>query len=932
MSKPSLQHSSRNIDIKQFGLALIGACLAYILAAIFLFFFMDIYPKYAANVQPLLVNGRWQDSAYDSLPVKVFFGFVFITAPVLAYVFSRLSRTSRHFSLLHILGILLLFTPLTWGVGRIVSGNGDNSGLFIIIACIGYLFLLLLMPAKGLLHDVFTILKQKLHDLCMSKAQIASVMMGIVLVGLGWGIFMIAFDKDAPVAGTKIGMILVLMLIGLILAVSQGYDYLKHKLLLSQNAQRIKSILADGFVWLIIALCVFPSDIIEVTTNIFPDPHVILYLLGPALYHAYGTGLVPGLDYYSQYSLGAGPLFTPLIADSLFATYSHYILLAVVFISIFYGILYHLLRGLFNSRIWAFAITFTTLIINFSTKTWLAAPSALPFRYPLLPLFVWFFAKTLANKPQRNNIFLNISTGLIIGLSIVANTETGIFMFFAAIGGYFLFYRFHKSFWLESVLTGVSALVSFILIGFFLFGSGMFTLRFFSGMFEAVLAFGTGFGDFPMVWGELQSVMYNTAAPMVSLATIGWIAATSQNDSKSISPQQYSYLTVFSLLSIFFLLKYLNRSFQQTWLVSSINYIIVIGWWLQYFLKNIFAGHSENRKNNGSGVCGTGYVLASTSLAIFTLLFFTYASINIGEPPVREDAPVGLNAFGYWPSLAKSVFSNYHPSVFENEPRDDADEPTQGNIDFITAFTNHGDRISVFTDNDFAYYYAAQRAHQFGFIPGKWTLFNYYIDKWIAEKASPVFVESVPELIVPEVNSVLMANYLSYRSPTDGKLSVFLLFEHGDEITFKPAAPSGINNDPHFEPGKLHATKNILMESFQQGYVIHYTTSTGTFTHLNRGPFVDLPQGQYKVIYWLRIGDNTLNKPAIRLSVTSGESKLKESEISAHEFQSSDNYFPFTITINLPARLEEIEFLVTPLAKTDIWVQKITITRVAQED
>jgi len=933
MSNHSPQNSIENIEIKQFGLALIGVCLAYILAAVFLYFFMNFYAISAANVKPLLVNGRWPDSTYDSLPVKVFFGVVFITAPILAYALARMQKAAQFFSWLHFLGILLLLIPLTWGIGRILLYPGDNSGLFIIIACVGYLFLLLWMPSRGLLHDVFSILRQRLNNLNLSKVQIASIVMGIALVGLGWGGFMIAFDSDTPVAGTRIGVIMVLMLIGLILAISQGYEYLKQKLHLSQKAQQGAGFFADGLVWLTIALCLLPPDLVEVTRNIFPDPHLILYFLGPALFHAYGSGFVPGLDYYAQYSLGAGPLFAPLIADTLFATYSRYILFSLAFIIIFYGTVYHLLRGIFRSRTWAFAITFTILTINFTTKTWLAAPSTLPYRYPLLPLYAWVLAKALDRGLDRNSVFMNIGVGLSIGLSLIANTETGIYMFAAAIGGYFLYHQFDNNFWWKSAMTGISALISFLLICFLLFGKGIFTQRFYTGIFEAVLAFGTGFGDFPMVWGELQSVLYNTAAPMISLATIGWVAAKKRDNLQDVAPRQFAYLTIFSLLSIAFSLKYLNRSFQQTWLVSSINMIIIMAWWLQYFLKRIFAVCLGNDKRKSNGGQGPGYIIASSSLAVFTLLFFSYASVNIGNPPVREDAPLGINAFGYWPSLAKSIFSKNHPSIFENEPRNDFNEPAQGDIDLITRLTNPGDSTTVFSDYDYAYYYAAQRAPQFGFIPDKWTLFDYYIDRWVAMKANPVFVESVPELIAPDVNPVLMGNYLSYRSFPDGELSAFLLFEQGDEITYTPTTQGTVNEDANLEPGKLSVTDYLLGGTILQESAAHYSPTENTPTYMTRGPLIDLPPGQYEVVYWLRIDGSNVIKPVVRISVTSAEEGLlKQSEISMREFQSPDKYYPITISINLPARLKEVEFLVTPLAKVKMELQKIQLTHIAEED
>ena len=61
---------------------------------------------------------------------------------------------------------------------------------------------------------------------------------------------------------------------------------------------------------------------------------------------------------------------------------------------------------------------------------------------------------------------------------------------------------------------------------------------------------GSGFADIPMVWSEFQTVVYNTISPLISLATIGWIAASVRQKPFLPHQKEKAYLLVFSILQI----------------------------------------------------------------------------------------------------------------------------------------------------------------------------------------------------------------------------------------------------------------------------------------------------------------------------------------------------------------------------------------------
>ena len=526
---------------------------------------------------------------------------------------------------------------------------------------------------------------------------------------------------------------------------------------------------------------------------------------------------------------------------------------------------------------------------------------------------------------KRKFIRLN-GVGLVVGISIFLNTETGIYMIVAVAGSFFVFHALNKKFWLKGFVVGSSALLMFLVLSFAFYGRGIFTSRFVVGILEVLFAFGSGFGDIPMVWGELQSVLYNTLTPMVSLASLGWIFATRTQRDSSISMQQKGYLAIFSILSILFLIKYINRAFQQNWLVASINTLIVISWWLYFFMKGLFVEFRDARNELvETSQLGSAYYIMALLLLYSCLLFFSYASVNIGdvlvinvaadgeEFPVIEEAPIGVRAFGYWPSLVRSVFLESNILEQNVAQMRYQVEPAQVDIDLIEGLLEPRERVSVFAENDFAYYLALRRASQFGYIPSKETVFDYYTDIWLNEQARLVFVESVPKRIAPEIHWTLKTNYLGYRPDIGGRIKVYARIEPGNEIIYTPLDQEMSNSlDGLLSRGDIMCENRLIYPS-------------GV---MNDSPVLDLPSGDYQINFWLSIADNKSNGGVVMIAITSEMGDLiKPREIFAHEFLESGQFQLFSVHLDLLDRMNGIEFIVEPMGKTKIFLEKIIIVR-----
>ena len=228
--------------------------------------------------------------------------------------------------------------------------------------------ILIQLPTNGFLEKCFISLRTRLLNVSEKKVRKTQIAIGVLLAFLPFMIFQIFLGDKYLITikgGSLIGTIVVCFLVGVIIAINGGINYwaYSHTKKLKFNEKQIasklgnknfKNVLGDLFAWLTIFICVFPSDIQKATNNIFTNKHVVSYLIGPAMNYAFGDSLIPGLDYFSQYSLGIGPVFAPLLSDTILNTYTNYVLFALIFIIIFYGFLYHSLQRFFNSRIFPF--------------------------------------------------------------------------------------------------------------------------------------------------------------------------------------------------------------------------------------------------------------------------------------------------------------------------------------------------------------------------------------------------------------------------------------------------------------------------------------------------------------------------------------------------------------------------------------------------
>lgn len=162
-----------------------------------------------------------------------------------------------------------------------------------VVMSVVLLFLILQVPEKNLLREIYHIIKLYLNGLPLRRVRLFLAILGLAVIGLGWGAYRLLFRPEALLIGAKIAVLLILLWIGLILVLSQGYAYclLRFQAKWASKrfyrfVQRRAGRLADVFFGVVIVLFVVPSDLSQVVHNFFPDAHIFAYMFAPALYHA----------------------------------------------------------------------------------------------------------------------------------------------------------------------------------------------------------------------------------------------------------------------------------------------------------------------------------------------------------------------------------------------------------------------------------------------------------------------------------------------------------------------------------------------------------------------------------------------------------------------------------------------------------------------
>lgn len=455
----------------------------------------------------------------------------------------------------------------------------------------------------------------------------------------------------------------------------------------------------------LLALMLVPQSMMLVAAKLGYEMHVVSFLIGPATY-IFGDGLVPGIDYFTQYSVGLPYIFSWLLNGSADHAVLSYVWVTVVAMFAFYAGLFYMLWWLFSSWLWALGTTITVLILQFHVERTFFDPSSYVLRYPLL---VGTIAAVALWVGRGQRAGWGILVACAIGGSLFLNTETGLYQALAvAFVGFFA----SRGRWLalmRSIGVVVGGVAIFFVLSRLAFGPAVFSLRFCAALLEPFTIYGGGFGGAAIDWRWGWHLLYNVIAPGAALVTMTWGAHllwTAQG--QDWARARIAAVVTFGVIGILMSAKYSNMSLVALWHVSSLGFLVTLAWWgrqLQLFLRE-----SEHR------IAGLGLRASTASgaacSAIAMLLLWT------ADDP-RNPTYYALNAYLQYPSFLKSVAVRSRPACVElgcAAPRIHPDD-----VKMIRRLVPEKQRVAVYGWYDWAYLIEAHRASFFQFLPSQAT-------------------------------------------------------------------------------------------------------------------------------------------------------------------------------------------------------------------
>ena len=141
------------------------------------------------------------------------------------------------------------------------------------------------------------------------------------------------------------------------------------------RAGATRDVLAGILSVAIMTLAVVPLNARTVAATIGFDMHMASFMVGPATY-SFAPNLLPGLDYFTQYSVGTPWIFSFFLAPTATQTMVNAVWFVVAEMLFFQLTLLFFLRWLLGGWRWALFVGLVCLVLQFTTEAPLFAPSS----------------------------------------------------------------------------------------------------------------------------------------------------------------------------------------------------------------------------------------------------------------------------------------------------------------------------------------------------------------------------------------------------------------------------------------------------------------------------------------------------------------------------------------------------------------------------
>jgi hypothetical protein len=493
----------------------------------------------------------------------------------------------------------------------------------------------------------------------------------------------------------------------------------------------------DWLTYVVLAVAAFPASFTAAAVRIGFETHVLSYVIGPAMYAAYGTGLAPGRDFFPQYGVGAGPLFAPFLGDNAQDAVTSYVVLSTVTLWIFFAATYVIARRALGSRLWAWGAVTIAFLHHFhlsvSGSGNMFDPSAWPIRFPLLPVFLWAVVRGIVHSrgTARNHFPALALVGVIVALSLFWNTETGVYMAITAFAAYLLL--FGATWRTAQTFAGLGVVIAstFMAVSVAAFGTAAFAADYLWVLYMPLVVYGGGWSARMIDWGGHWTVVYALVVPAIGIATVGWSARlmhTRWSDAGDEERERVAWRLTLSIVGLLLLAKFYNRSLNTLWWFNSLPLLLVAAAWLRDYCRASVAGWFA-----------PGGWSAALRTAAALLLVGTYLSTLADPRPDNTGYAFGVRAWMKHPSMLAEALGFGQSGDWS----DLGGTLSSRVVDAIQQRVPEGEQAAFVSPVDWRYLILARRAPMAHFLPSTRLQLQYQLEASIRD-ATVLFIHLQP--------------------------------------------------------------------------------------------------------------------------------------------------------------------------------------------
>lgn len=455
-----------------------------------------------------------------------------------------------------------------------------------------------------------------------------------------------------------------------------------------------------------------PRSFEAVAANIQFDDHIAPPVVAPALLFYAKSPMIPGIDYYQQYSMGMGWLFHFFLGDTAEQTLINYAVFCVAIVFLFHLCLFYLLWWLYRSWSIAAIVSLMAVLLHFVADRPFSAPSGSTLRYfmlmPAALVFLWWI-----KQPYRWQRAAALAA--TVGASLFMSIEIGIYTGIAIACGY-LFTRpwQWRNIFLLAVV-GLGSIGAFLLMMLAVYGAGILQPLFFYHLVEPLIMYGVvGFGGrfIPWLYGD-WFLYYNIAAPGLALATLAYVLA--QRKDLIRHDARVAALTFLAVVALLMSVKYVNMAALGVWHVNSLGFLIVSGWWARHVLAAIPQTSLQLRRyrTNLRTAFGAG-------MACVVFLFTVTDGKYDGQDHV-------FYSWAHYPGPIQKLWQRegcYKINCVKDIPHPD-------DVALIARHTEPGDSVAINDQKDWLYLLSAHRPPLSLYIPSSLVFMQRLADETV---------------------------------------------------------------------------------------------------------------------------------------------------------------------------------------------------------